>query len=290
MPAAAGGVRIRKGSGCRESDEFDRGLSSQVRWVNVVAFDIETVPDVAGGRRMYGLDGIPDADVARAMQQRAGRDFLPHHLHRVVAISVALRDPEGQFHVKSIGSRTSDERDLIARFFGGVARWSPTLVSWNGGGFDLPVLHYRSLLHGVKAPRYWETGEDDSAFRWNNYLNRFHWRHLDLMDVLSGYQGRAVAPLDDISTLLGLPGKLGMRGSQVWDRYLSGEIDAIRDYCDTDVVNTFLVYLRFELIRGHLSDAAYEEELERVRETLLCSGRDHLQEFVRTWRATPGSP
>lgn len=258
--------------------------------MNVVAFDIETVPDVAGGRRLYGLDGIPDADVAKAMQQRTGRDFLPLHLHRVVAISVALRGPEGRFHVKSIGSSTSDEQDLISRFFDGIARWRPTLVSWNGGGFDLPVLHYRSLIHGVSAPTYWDTGEDDSSFRWNNYLNRFHWRHLDLMDVLSGFQGRAVASLDDVATLLGLPGKLDMQGSQVWHRYLAGEIETIRDYCDTDVVNTFLVFLRFELIRGRLSDEAYQGELERVRAGLDESNRDHLKRFLGAWTtALPGS-
>lgn len=255
--------------------------------MNVVAFDIETVPDVEGGRRLYELDGIGDADVAKAMQQSKGREFLPHHLHRVVAISVALRSPEGRFHVKSIGSSESDERELISRFFDGIARWSPTLVSWNGGGFDLPVLHYRSLIHGVSAPRYWDTGEDDQSFRWNNYLNRFHWRHLDLMDVLSGFQGRAVASLDDVATLLGLPGKLDMKGSQVWDRYLAGEIETIREYCDTDVINTYLVYLRFELIRGRLSEENYEAELERVRTGLSESQCDHLKRFLDAWAAVP---
>ena len=65
---------------------------------------------------------------------------------------------------------------------------------------------HSALLHGVPAPRYWDTGEDDAAFRYNNYLNRFHWRHIDLMDVLAGYQSRAAAPLDEIAVMLGLPG------------------------------------------------------------------------------------
>lgn len=251
--------------------------------MNVVAFDIETVPDVAGGRQLYGLDGVADADVAKAMQQCTGREFLPHHLHRVVAISVAVRDSSGRFQVKSIGTRTSAENELISRFLGGVERWEPTLVSWNGGGFDLPVLHYRSLIHGVSAPKYWDTGDHDTSFRWNNYLNRFHWRHLDLMDVLAGFQGRAVASLDDIASLLGLPGKLDMRGSQVWDRYQAGEIDMIRQYCDTDVINTFLVFLRFELIRGRLSREAYETELGSVRAELADSERSHLRRFLEAW-------
>nr|MCU0936622.1 3'-5' exonuclease [Gammaproteobacteria bacterium] len=203
--------------------------------MNVLAFDIETVPDVDAGRRLYGLEGLADEQVARAMfhrrRQEAGTEFLRHHLHRVVAVSVALRSGD-RFSLWSLGELDSPERELIQRFFDGVERFSPTLVSWNGLGFDLPVLHYRSLVHGVSAPRYWETGEDDQAFRWNNYLNRFHYRHTDLMDVLSAYQGRAAASLDDVATLLGLPGKMGMSGGQVWDRFLAGDLTGIRDYCE----------------------------------------------------------
>jgi predicted PolB exonuclease-like 3'-5' exonuclease len=112
------------------------------------------------------------------------------------------------------------------------------LVSWNGGGFDLPVLHYRALKHGIQAERYWNIHN----FRYDNYLNRFHERHTDLMDVLAAYQPRAYASLDDIATMLGFPGKLGMSGDKVWQTYLQeGGIQKIRDYCETDVLNTYLM-------------------------------------------------
>ena len=127
-------------------------------------------------------------------------------------------------------------------------------MSWNGGGFDLPVLHYRALKHGIQAPRYWEKGESDRDFKWNNYLARFHWRHVDLMDVLANFNNRAFAKLDEIAVMLGFPGKLGMSGAKVWDTYLEGGIKEIRDYCETDVLNTWLVYLRFEYMRGNLDD------------------------------------
>ena len=117
------------------------------------------------------------------------------------------------------------------------------------------MLHYRALLHGVQAPRYWELGENESGFRYNNYLSRFHWRHLDLMDVLSAWQGRSRASLNDIATLLGFPGKLGFGGDQVWDTWLKGDIGAIRDYCETDVLNTYLIWLRFQFMRGQLDRA-----------------------------------
>ena len=254
--------------------------------MNVLAFDIETVPDVASGRRLLALDGLGDADVARIMrqhrQQAAGTELMRHHLNRIVAIAVVLRAGD-RFRVWSLGGAGSTESELVERFFDGIERYSPNLVSWNGSGFDLPVLHYRAMVHGVSAPRYWESGDDDQSFRWNNYLNRFHARHTDLMDVLAGYQARAFAPLDEIAQVLGFPGKLGMDGSRVWDAYAAGEIERIRAYCEVDALNTFLVYLRYELIRGRLSGDAYERECDVVQEGLKDDPRGHLAEFLQAW-------
>jgi predicted PolB exonuclease-like 3'-5' exonuclease len=250
------------------------------------SFDIETVPDVEFGRRMWNLDGLPDDEVATAMTfkhlQKTGSEFLPLHQHRVVAISVALRTGK-TFRVWSLGDESADEAELVRRFFDGIDRYSPDLVSWNGSGFDLPVLHYRALRHGIQAPRYWETGESDRDFRWNNYLSRFHWRHVDLMDVLSGFQMRGRASLDQTAVLLGFPGKLGMSGDKVWDKFLAGAIDEIRDYCETDVLNTWLVYLRFEFMRGNLDATALEQEYQIVRDTLAAMERPHLNEFLAAW-------
>ena len=158
--------------------------------MNVLAFDIETVPDVELGRRLYDLDGLDDAAVAQAMfaKQRAikASDFLPAPQQRVVAISVVLRTLDG-LKIFSLGDEQSQEPELVQRFFDGLERFAPVLVSWNGSGFDLPVMHYRAMKAGVQAPRYWESGDEDQSFRYNNYLNRYHWRHLALMDVLSGF-------------------------------------------------------------------------------------------------------
>jgi predicted PolB exonuclease-like 3'-5' exonuclease len=254
--------------------------------MNVFVFDIETIPDVDGGRRLYGLDGLSDKEVANIMfhkrRQETGNEFLRLHLHRVVAISVALRIRE-RFSVWSLGNETSTEAELLERFFNGIDEYTPTIVSWNGRTFDLPVLHYRALIHGIQAPRYWETGDDDNSFRWNNYLSRYHNRHTDLMDVISGYEFRAVAPLDEVATLLGFPGKMGMSGAKVWDNFQDGDLAGIRNYCETDVLNTYLVYLRFELIRGHLTPQEYRTETELVRQTLEKDAKPHLREFLQAW-------
>jgi len=255
--------------------------------MNVLVFDIETVPDVETGRALYDLDGLSDADVARVMfhkrrEQTGDSDFLRHHLHRVVAISVVLRRAD-TVSVWSLGEPNADEAELVRRFYDGIEKYTPTLVSWNGSGFDLPVLHYRALKHGISAPRYWETGADDQSFRWNNYLSRYHERHTDLMDVLAYYVPRAAAPLDEIAVLLGLPGKMGMSGAVVWDRYQQGNIDDIRNYCETDVLNTYLIYLRYELLRGNLDEAGLRREEKLVRDTLAAAAKPHLSAFLAAW-------
>lgn len=255
--------------------------------MTVLAFDIETVPDVDGGRRLYGLDGLSDADVMRAMRQlrrqHAGHEFLALHLHRVVAIAVVLADSEST-RIFSLGETMSPERDLIERFFEGLDRYRPTLVSWNGGGFDLPVLTYRAFRHGLSAPIYWETGNKDQSFRYNNYVSRFHWRHVDLMDVLAHYQGRATASLDEVSRLIGLPGKIGLSGDRVAGAWLDGAISEIRAYCEIDALNTYLLWLRFEFLRGHTSAVSYREGLARLRKDLAgARGSPHLQEYVARW-------
>lgn len=257
--------------------------------MNVFVFDIETVPDVDAGRRLYGLEGLDDKDVANVMfhkrrQETGESEFLRLHLHRIVAISGVLRSGD-HLNVWSLGDMDAGEEELIQRFFDGIDRFTPDLVTWNGSGFDLPVLHYRALLHGVPAPRYWETGDEETAFRWNNYLSRFHWRHIDLMDVLAGYQMRATAPLDEVATILGFPGKLGMSGARVWERFLDNDLAGIRDYCETDVLNTYLVYLRFQLIRGRMMRGQYDEECRRLREYLVEADRPHFSEFVNAWHS-----
>jgi hypothetical protein len=256
-----------------------------------LVFDIETVPDVAGYRLLLDLDpSLPDADVAETAFQRrraaTGQDFVPLHLQRVVAIACVLREGDG-LRVWSLGTPEDGEAELIQRFYDGIEKYKPQLVSWNGGGFDLPVLHYRALRHGVTAPRYWDMGEGDYAdsrdFRYNNYINRYHTRHLDLMDVLAMYQPRASAPLDQVARLVGLPGKLGMDGSQVWDAFRAGRIAEVRAYCETDTLNTWLVFLRFQLMRGALDRAEYAAELALARTTLGKLDAPHWREFLAAW-------
>ena len=254
----------------------------------VLAFDIETVPDCAGIRKIHGLpEDLPDAEVAEiAFQKRrvqTGSDFLPPHLQRVIVISCVARDDEG-VKIFTIGEPERDERATIARFFDAIERKTPQLVSWNGKGFDIPALNHRALIHGVCCARFWEMGDEDQAFRYNNYVNRYQTRHLDLMDQLAMFNGRNFAPIDEAARLAGLPGKLGIGGAEVWPAYGRGEIQAIRDYCEADVVNTFLLYLRFQMMRGQLLPDRYDAECRLLRETLEQRPEPHWREFLSLWK------
>ncbi len=250
----------------------------------VLAFDIETIPDVAGIRRLHELPAdLPDREVAEIAFQRrrtqTGSDFLPPQLQRVVVISCVLRSDEG---VK-VFSLEGEEAEIIQRFYEGIEKFVPQIVSWNGGGFDLPVLNYRALIHGVTAPTFWETGDENRDFRYNNYLSRYHSRHLDLMDVLAMYQPRNNAPLDDVAQLAGLPGKIGIGGAMVWETWLAGGMAKIRDYCEADTANTYLLYLRYQLLRGVFSKESHKKEIQLLRNHLKDLDRPHWREFLQLW-------
>jgi len=259
----------------------------------VLVFDIETIPDAAGLRKLWGVaaDVSDQAVIDLASQRRrqaTGSDFLPAHVQRVVAISCVMRSDEG-VRAWSLGTAQDSERDIVQRFFDGIEKYTPQLISWNGSSFDLPVLHYRALIHGIAGGSYWDLGDNNRDFKFNNYISRFHTRHLDLMDVLAGYQNRAWAPLDEIAQLCGLPGKLGMDGSQVYAAWKRGEIEAIRNYCETDVANTYLLFQRFQLIRGTLDAGAYHREMKLFRDWLATQGAAHWREFTTAWKAPEGN-
>jgi len=258
---------------------------------SVLAFDIETIPDVAGLRLLRGADAaLSDAEVyAAEIADRAARnksDFMPLHLQRVLVISCVFRSGRS-LQVRSFvdleRDGRSEEAAIIQEFFSKVDERRPQLVSWNGGGFDLPVLQQRGLRHGVVAGRYWDMGDDDREYRYNNYISRYHLRHIDLMDLLAMYQSRANAPLDAMAKLCGFPGKLGMDGSQVYGAYLDGRRDEIRRYCETDAMNTYLLWCRFEKMRGRLDQAGYEREVALARDTVTALGEAHWHEYLAAW-------
>ena len=235
----------------------------------IAAFDIETIPDPDLGRRLLGIEG-DDAVVVREMVRRrleesGGRtDYPQSPWHRIVCVCVSLLDPaSGKVEIRSLGGEPFDERSHVEGFFRLFDDAPDTIriVSWNGGGFDLPVLRYRAMMLGVAAPAFYR---DDEERRPNNYQNRYHDLHVDLMDVLSGYGASSRVGLGTIGPVLSLPGKTFL-DRPVYDHILDGEGVRVTEYCKLDTVQTLLVFLTWAFHCGRLSREDLRRHVDSLR-------------------------
>ncbi|MGU9951059.1 MAG: 3'-5' exonuclease [Gammaproteobacteria bacterium WSBS_2016_MAG_OTU1] len=257
----------------------------------ILSFDIETIPDVEFLRQKHNLDQSIDAhDVVemakRLYRQEKNNDFLSRSCHEVAVISCVLRrfdtsDDKIKIFSLSVPEYEKEEA-IITMFFKIMEKYTPKLVSWNGSGFDLPVLNIRALKYGISARRFWQADGSDSSgdnFRWNNYISRYHERHIDVMDVLAMYQPGSWTGLSDAAQLCGLPGKIGIGGSNVWTAWQEGQHEAVRRYCEVDALLTYLLFVRFQHLRGLLS-GSIEEEYKIVRDSLDTKV---WEEFLSKW-------
>ncbi len=180
------------------------------------------------------------------------------------------------------GEADFTEAQLLEGFFRYFERLKPRLVTYNGRTFDLPVLKYRAMKHGIQAPWLYKGGDRYGNY---SYRNNSDW-HCDLMDVLSDFGASRAVKLDEVSKVFGFPGKFGIDGSQVAGMYEDGQIKEIRDYCETDVLNTYLVYLRYMLHRADLTKDAYDKAVTDVIGMIEeeKAVRPHLGEFLEAWQ------
>jgi predicted PolB exonuclease-like 3'-5' exonuclease len=236
----------------------------------IIAYDIETIPDPALGRRLMGLEGSDGEVVAEMVRRRLtdteGKTEYPElPWHRIVCICATLVDPQtGRVGIKALGGDAFDERSHLEGFFKLFSKKLPRIVSWNGNGFDMPVIRYRSMLLGVAAPELYRMGGE---FRFNNYQNRFHDLHLDLMDVLSGYGASPRVALGTLGKVMGLPSK-SFLDRQVFEHVLDGEQERVVEYCKVDTLETMLLFLTFALHAGHLAEDRLRELVDALRATL----------------------
>jgi predicted PolB exonuclease-like 3'-5' exonuclease len=236
----------------------------------LVVFDIETIPDEA---------------------HHQGDEFAKLPFHQLVAISYLearlVPTPDGPSYainiLRSGGDLQSTEEQLIQGMFRYIEQKKPRLVTFNGRGFDLPVLKYRALKYGVSAP-WFARGES----RFDNYSYRYgvDW-HCDLMDALTDFGGSKAAKLSEICDLLGIPNKLGADGSQIEGLIAEGRLQEVRDYCESDVLSTYLLFLRYALFRGEMSEVGYCASIQNLKEFLESNGseRRNLQMFSSAWTA-----
>lgn len=250
----------------------------------VLVFDIETLTDRKSGAHLYDLD-LPEADVdaalAKLRRQEAGSDFQRLPLHEIVCISGLWLNEKGQMKLFSFSQEQYTEREILQKFLSIFDKRYPTLVSWNGSQFDLPVILYRTMYHGLSAPSLFDQGEIDNQKRYNNYQNRYHQRHVDLMDVMAMFNGRNFQKLDDIAHLLGFPGKRGLPGYHIPKYVAEGQWLELTSYCEGDVLNTWLVFLRWVLLKGLISPQDHHSWIQQTIH-YLKSQPQHT-EFLQVW-------
>lgn len=258
-------------------------------------FDIETIPDTDV---IENLTGSQTKDIPALRQELSQyhldltdgkNDFPRQPFHKVVAISFLeadiIRDQDGEhYHVNEIrsgGKESSNEKELLEGFFKYLERSNARLVSFNGRTFDLPVLKYRAMVHGIQAGWLYLRGD-----KWNNYQQRYSldW-HCDLLEALSDFGASARIKLNEVCSVMGFPGKFGVDGAKVVDLYDQNKLKDIRDYCETDVINTFLVYLRYMHHRGAISTPHYNDAIQQILTIIKNEGneRPHLTEFKQAW-------
>lgn len=250
----------------------------------ILIFDVETMTDIKAGSQLYQLDLADESSLqalAKLRRQEAGTDFAKLPLHQVVCISGLWID-EGKFQLFSWTQHEYSEKEILQKFTGIFEKKQPILVSWNGTQFDLPVIMYRCLYHGITAATLFEQGEWDQQKRYNNYQNRYLPRHTDLMDVLSGFNQKSFQKLDEIVRILGYPGKQGISGNDVAEFVQQAQWAALGCYCESDVLNTWLVYLRWLLLRGFVDQQQHQYWIQRTIGYL----QQHAQHaaFLQQWQ------
>ncbi len=240
---------------------------------NLFVFDIETVIDTDICPELTGVDdpninvrrkAIEDYHLQITSSRATPNPFARQLFHKIVAISILhtqiekFEDGTEMFHLNNVFSGKSDnEKELIKGFFDYIftKQNSPRIISFNGKGFDIPVLKYRAMIHGISCPYFYNAGDT-----WNNYNHKYsnNW-HCDLLEVLSDYGTSARVKMSEVCVVFGLPGKLGIDGAQVSEMYDNGQLNDIKDYCETDVINTYLIYLRYVLHRGSIKTQNYNK-------------------------------
>ena len=265
--------------------------------IDYLVFDIETRVDKELVKEIYDPENCLTLDQAYdtardQILERSGQqsDFFPIPFHIPIAISTLQADES--YRIRSLGCMGTDrfsEEELVRKFWQAFENVQ-TLVTFNGRGFDLPVLETRALKYGLPLSRYFAAGQGRSTYRGSRYSDAYH---IDLCDFLSNF-GAAYRrnSLDLLAKLIGLPGKYTIAGEDVEYLYRQGRQKEINQYCMTDVLQTYLLFLRVELLRGKLDKAAYQRTVAAAREDIAQRARsagseNFLQDFLQRWKTEP---
>ncbi len=241
----------------------------------ICVFDCETIPDIDLVRKSFDVEGLDDHAAIEATQEQYaeehGTTFLPLPYHRLVALSAVIADEFGRFiKVGDFGEGSDEEEDIIRHFFRFVEEKNPKLVSFNGRGFDMPMLLIRAMKYNISFPAWFDQSNPMlNKSKWENYRQRYaeHF-HMDLLDSMGSFGAVRNLKLDTLCTMAGIPGKYDVSGDQVLNLYYDDKLPLIKEYCQSDVLNTYWLYLKYELLRGDLAIEDYYSFLQTMQDNL----------------------
>ena len=252
----------------------------------ICIFDCETIPDIELAKSQFNLeeeDGLKISNKALQIQEeKSGSSFLPIPFHKVVAICAVIADDAGRFEkVNCIDGK--NEKELIENFLNFINKKNPKLVSFNGRIFDTPMLLIRAMKYKLSVPAFFEVENKVlGKSKWDNYRYRYSDRfHVDLMDHIGEFGAVRGLNLDLLCSMMEIPGKYDIHGDQVLELYYDNKIQQINEYCQSDVLNTYWLYLRYELLKGNINIDKYKELLSTYLEK-IPKDRSYSKVFVDT--------
>jgi len=222
---------------------------------------------MARGFLVMDIETIPDPELYVPPEVSAGheRPFPPLTVHKPIVLGVLWLDEHYAFKRLGVIGEDKDEPAMLTDFTQFADTYRPHLVTYNGRGFDLPVLALRCLRHGLPMRFFFE--DKDYRYRFSDA------GHVDLYDFLSEHGAAKVGSLDAVARVVGLPGKVGVDGSQVEGLYNAGQLDAIKNYCLSDVAQTAFLFLRYRLLQGVLDPDRYRAAARGLFDALSADGR-----------------
>nr|MBP3724701.1 3'-5' exonuclease [Campylobacter sp.] len=249
---------------------------------SLCVFDCETIPDTELIEKFASSDMLKASKNGKKIdlkklselfmkehEEKTGSGFLPVNFHKIVCISCVMCDEFGKF-IRVTTIPAENEKEMINKFLSYIDKFNPRLVSFNGRGFDLPMIMIRAMKYNLSATNYFCTNDKlNGKDKWNNYRSRYDGAfHLDLLDHISDFGSVRGFKLDTLCASLNLPGKYDVSGDQVLELYYQNENDKISEYCQSDVLNTYWLFLKYELLRGNLIKEDYLNNLDLMKNWL----------------------
>ncbi|MGL4593721.1 MAG: 3'-5' exonuclease [Thermoguttaceae bacterium] len=254
-----------------------------------LVFDIESVADAALVSKVhFGGAVSPEESVRKYRDELMAKndsDFIPYTFQIPISVAIAkVAEDFSLIDVVVLDDPRFSPHEICSKFWRGWSAYKqPTLVSFNGRGFDIPLLELSAFRYGISIPAWFAL----KAKSYEQPRNRYNMRsHIDLCDILTNYgASRMTGGLNLAANILGKPGKIETQGNMVQDLFDAGELTRINDYCCCDVLDTYFVFLRTMLLTGEITLEDEQQLVQQAKEWIISQTdkRNAYQNYIDNW-------